>query len=420
MRILGIFFVALGVLPFVTYATSVTQSELIDDSSHIAATAEVKRLSDDEIAKMEYRLSQLTSQLSSEKEQLQNVRDNLKDAQYGLDAARKSVLVVGGQLQNLDAEKELLTERLAYLERQQEIHSLTISLLESRIYHQSHALGSLAEGLGDLVRLLYEETRWGAFEQLFAANTLAEQINHEEYLILMEDKVGDMYDELLSARQELHRDRLALRKEQQEMRITSDDLAHTLEKIAIQQEAKEELLASLHLTEREYQQRLDEARQRYIAIDSQLRHLVTEEVVEVTPKVKGYIWPSSVADGILEGFMDSQFASIYGVENYGINIKLDHGSKVRSIGDGVVLKVHNGGRSYSYLVVAHGNGLSSLYGHMSGFNVVVGDTVSQGDVIGWSGGTPGSKGAGWMSSGPHLHFEIRKDGVPVDPIDYLP
>lgn len=65
-----------------------------------------------------------------------------------------------------------------------------------------------------------------------------------------------------------------------------------------------------------------------------------------------------------------------------------------------------------YVVIDHGNGYQSLYAHMSSVYVTVGQMVNQGDVIGLVGST------GW-STGPHLHFEIRKDGTRVDPLQYV-
>lgn len=65
-----------------------------------------------------------------------------------------------------------------------------------------------------------------------------------------------------------------------------------------------------------------------------------------------------------------------------------------------------------YVVIDHGNGYQSLYAHMSSVYVTVGQMVSQSDVIGLVGST------GW-STGPHLHFEIRKDGTRVDPLQYV-
>ena len=62
--------------------------------------------------------------------------------------------------------------------------------------------------------------------------------------------------------------------------------------------------------------------------------------------------------------------------------------------------------------ISHGDGTSTLYGHMLTITVSVGQTVNQGDIIGYVGCTG-------YSTGTHLHFEIKQDGVQVDPMPYL-
>ena len=64
------------------------------------------------------------------------------------------------------------------------------------------------------------------------------------------------------------------------------------------------------------------------------------------------------------------------------------------------------------VIIDHGNGLQSLYGHNSSLTVSVGETVSQGQVIAYAGSTG-------YSTGPHCHFEVRQNGEAVDPMGYL-
>ena len=67
----------------------------------------------------------------------------------------------------------------------------------------------------------------------------------------------------------------------------------------------------------------------------------------------------------------------------------------------------------------HRNGYATLYGHVSSFLVKKGDVVMKGQAIAFSGGTPGTHGAGPMTTGPHLHLELTKDGKHIDPRSVL-
>jgi len=94
--------------------------------------------------------------------------------------------------------------------------------------------------------------------------------------------------------------------------------------------------------------------------------------------------------------------------HYGMDIQLSMGDTVRAAFDGVV-RISKWGWGYgNCIVIRHNNGLETLYGHLSASKVVANQPVKAGDVIGLGGSTG-------RSTGPHLHFEIRYLGVPINP-----
>jgi len=103
-----------------------------------------------------------------------------------------------------------------------------------------------------------------------------------------------------------------------------------------------------------------------------------------------------------------------GVYYYGgIDWMCPIGTPVHAAADGTVTEVGSTNIGYGrYVKIQHGDGLVTVYAHNSFLNVIKGDKVKTGDIISMSGSTGNS-------TGPHLHFEVRKDGIPVDPELYL-
>ena len=157
--------------------------------------------------------------------------------------------------------------------------------------------------------------------------------------------------------------------------------------------------------EEERRRQEEEARRRAIE-EERRRHEAEHGPFELVA------WP---ADGQKTSGFGPRVHPIFGTvrQHNGIDLDGDTGDRVRAARSGEVILAGERGGFGNTIVIYHGLGYSTLYGHLSRIEVSVGQDVSSGDRIGAIGST------GW-STGPHLHFELRIDGRAVDPTPYLP
>ncbi len=125
-----------------------------------------------------------------------------------------------------------------------------------------------------------------------------------------------------------------------------------------------------------------------------------------------FIWPLPSSSTVTSAF-GYRIHPIFGTEKYhsGIDISAYTGASVLAAASGTVITATYSDSYGYYVLISHGS-TSTLYAHMSSLNVSAGQTVSQGDTIGYAGST------GW-STGPHLHFEVYVGGGRVDPLQYF-
>jgi murein DD-endopeptidase MepM/ murein hydrolase activator NlpD len=118
------------------------------------------------------------------------------------------------------------------------------------------------------------------------------------------------------------------------------------------------------------------------------------------------LWPLTAPGYITQRLTDG------GARHPGIDIAVASNSYIRAAGAGTVRAAGVDEVYGNYVIVSHGSGLESLYGHASTILVAAGDRVTRGQVL----GRTGSSG---RSTAPHLHFEVRLNGRPVDPLTYV-
>ena len=110
--------------------------------------------------------------------------------------------------------------------------------------------------------------------------------------------------------------------------------------------------------------------------------------------------------------LSNPYGQVNGSFHAGIDIPAPEGEVILAAADGTVSEVGFNPERGNYLVLDHGDGLSTLYGQCRDFTVEEGDTVRVGEMIGAVGSTG-------MSTGPHLHFEVRQDNEPQNPVAYF-
>ena len=124
-----------------------------------------------------------------------------------------------------------------------------------------------------------------------------------------------------------------------------------------------------------------------------------------TPSTAGLIWP-------VQGPVTSPFGWRWGRMHEGIDIGVPYGTPIHAAASGTIIYCGWESGYGNLTVIDHGNGLATAYGHQSSIAVSCGQQVTQGELIGYVGSTG-------HSTGPHLHFEVRVNGNPVDPMGYL-
>jgi murein DD-endopeptidase MepM/ murein hydrolase activator NlpD len=150
---------------------------------------------------------------------------------------------------------------------------------------------------------------------------------------------------------------------------------------------------------------------------------VSDGISETLRKAEeGQTLPLNTAGILLSPLPNPVFTSPFGARadpllgtirmHNGVDMNGAMGTPIRAPADGVVLIASDVSGYGNCTVIDHGSGIGTLYGHQSTFNVKVGDIVKRGDIIGFVGSTG-------HSTGPHLHWEVRKFGQPTDPIPFI-
>jgi murein DD-endopeptidase MepM/ murein hydrolase activator NlpD len=336
----------------------------------------------------------------------------ISDASSRIDALNDDIGVLSGRLAKLESDLAAHRARLARLEDRLRELAATIHRLT-----QQHAIAQ--RRLEERLVELYETSEASELEILLQAQSFSDLLEQLDYFRAIGEHDKEIADEIkrvqeetrvakqetAAVRTEVAEATAILAKKTEEERAARAALLARQAALAAARNAKETLLADVRSQRHKDAEDLEKMQAASAAIAEQLQNSGSSSGAGgAAPSASGFIWPVS-------GPITSGFGWRWGRMHEGIDIGAACGTPIRAAASGTVVYAGWMDGYGNIIVIDHGGGMATAYGHQSAL-YVGGGSVSQGQTIGAVGSTGHSTGC-------HLHFEVRVNGTPVNPLNYL-
>ncbi|NLV71181.1 MAG: peptidoglycan DD-metalloendopeptidase family protein [Actinobacteria bacterium] len=372
------------------------RSELETIRANIEKAANAKKAAQGDIAALDQSIAQ--------------AEDEADTANAAYDAAASRLADLQGQLERVTADladtRRELAQTESDLRAQQEIFD--------------HRLVDVYKSGGNIIYL----------EALLKSESFVQVIGRVELLTNIVQQDNNILGQIRALKERVQEQRSALERQQEqiaglereqtvvtgECRAAAERSRAALDELESARAAKKKVLVAAQEDEAAWKRQQGELLAESERITEMLKEAArAAKAAETAKTVKAgsgaLSWP--VVGRVTSGF-GYRIHPIFKVRKMhtGIDIDGDMGDPIRAASNGTVVSAGWRGGYGKCVIVSHGGGLATLYGHLSMINVSAGGSVKGGQVIGRVGSTG-------YSTGPHLHFEVRVNGTPVDPLRYL-
>lgn len=372
----------------------------------------------------------LNKEIEARKNKIKQLESTMSTYQKNIEVKRteavslkNQVSIISNRVAQTEADVNLTKEKLKQIEMEIEALTLTIKDKQNLMDRQKAIVGKIIQNL-------HVNDQKNFLEIMLTNNNLADFYNQAAYLENVYSDLGKSVKNVRLAKADLEDKKQQVENRHAAFLELKNQLENKQQDLNEQVGVKQKLLGDTQASEAKYRTLLDSLRQQYKTIENEVR--VYEDQVrkklEEEDRFKGkdsgsgeLSWPVS-SRYITADFHDSNYPFRQIFEHSGIDIRAAQGTAVKAAASGYIgrAKRCSAASCYSYVLIIHSGNISTVYGHLSSIKVGEDQYVNRGDIIGYSGGTPGTVGAGPFVTGPHLHFEVRQNGIPVNPVNYLP
>lgn len=358
-------------------------------------------------------LQSQSTDLEKKKKELENKINNVKDQKKKQNAIISSI----------DEKIDLLNQEIALCEEKIDLSKKYINNKEKEIAHKTSDIEDSMQLFRERVRALYMtgggySDKANSVAMLLSSSSVSEFLTRNEFLKRINEHDSELVHELQDELQALNEQKAVLEEEKKVLEQEQAELDTKVEELDAERAVAKSSVQDLAAMQKEFEENYEEVAALSKAIQEEIANVYKNLKTSSEAYVGGeMLWPVpgyyTISSYYGWRFDHTDFHTGNDITGGGI-----HGAPVVAANTGTVIFTKYcpyNGKSYgygTYIIIDHGGGITTLYGHLSAITVEVGDVVAMGEQIGNVGNT------GW-STGAHLHFEVRIDGNSVDSLPYI-
>lgn len=369
-------------------------------------------------AKRGQSLDELEQERQDTLDEIDKLKDNIGNVKKDIDKLTTKKNTIQQYIKNLDEDIERLTKQIGNFEgkideKEGDIEKTRKALDESKI-----ACDKQYDFMKRRIQFIYENPMESLFETLCTSESIAEFLNRVDSVSELSDYDRQMMKKLTEIKEEITHQEETLEAELEELQMMKDEVAAQKKKAnSLINRKKGELndtkvnIDNASDEKSDYQKQLAEQEKLLNQIEDQIAKAANGNAYEGS--VTGFIWPCPSYTRISSTFGPRPQPTPGASTNHkGLDMAAPYGSNILASAAGVVTTSSYSASAGNYIVISHGNGISTVYMHASSLLVSAGQVVEQGQVIAKVGSTG-------YSTGNHLHFGVIKNGTYVNPSGYV-
>lgn len=351
-------------------------------------------------------------EIDDARNQLQDVGQKINAQQSKLNSAQKQEKTIMGQIQSIEKNIIQKENEIKTLEDKIEYLQTNIAVTEENIELAEADLQEKNQQLSDRLVYIYEKGDLTYLEVLLSATDLKDFLTRYDLLNMIVEQDIALIESINQQKKTLELNKSELEVQKNELLYAQDSEKSKREELSDQKQDKKKILTSVQQEKAQYEKALKELEQ----TSKELETLIRRIQAGTSGEQQGtgvFTWPAPGYSTITSPYgMRYHPILKYNKKHTGVDIGAPSGANIVAADSGTVIQTGWMGGYGQVVVIDHGGGISTLYAHMSTIIAANGASVTKGETIGKVGST------GW-STGPHLHFEVRINGVDTNPMSYI-